>query len=158
MTIAMDRRSLKDSPQALREGLAAGSFVLTLAGEIPVEALKVGDRIITRSGAKTLRALHCAVIPSARLVSISASALGIEQPQDDMLVTPEQGLLIRDWRAKALRGVTQAIIPAGELLDGSYIRAETVRCACLYSLEFEAPEVIYANGLEVTCAYASLDA
>jgi hypothetical protein len=139
---------------ALTEGLFAGTTVMTLAGEMPVEYLSIGDRIITRSGARALVAVRSTVLPTAQLVCISASALGVEQPAEDMRVSPDQGIHIRDWRAKALKGVAQAIIPAKELADGEYIRLETIVGACLYTLEFENAEVIYANGVEVTCTPA----
>lgn len=142
----------------LTNGLVAGTTVLTLSGEMPVEYISVGDRIITRSGARAVKAVRSAVMPSAKLVCISASALGVEQPEEDMRVAPDQGIHIRDWRAKALKGVAQAVIPAKELADGEYIRVETALGVCLYSLEFDGAEVIYANGVEVTCAPASVSA
>ena len=143
---------------AVTNGLVAGTSVLTLAGEMPVEHLSVGDRIITRSGARVLRAVQSTVLPTARLVCISASALGVEQPADDMRVALDQGIHIRDWRAKALKGVAQTVIAAKELADGEYIRVETVVGACLYTLTFDSAEVIYANGVEVTCASETVSA
>lgn len=143
---------------AVTNGLVAGTSVLTLAGEMPVEHLSVGDRIITRSGARVLRAVQSAVLPTAKLVCISASALGVEQPAEDMRVALDQGIHIRDWRAKALKGVAQTVIAAKELADGEYIRVETMIGACLYTLAFDTAEVIYANGVEVTCAQATVSA
>ncbi|SEN02934.1 Hint domain-containing protein [Pseudorhodobacter antarcticus] len=142
----------------LTEGLVAGTTVLTLTGEKPVEMLTVGDRVITRSGARHIVAMRSTVMPVAKLICISASALGVEQPADDMRVMPEQGIHIRDWRAKALKGVAQTVIAAKDLLDGEYIRCETVVGATLHALHFAQPEVIYANGVEVTCAPVTVTA
>lgn len=133
-------------------GLVAGTSVLTLAGALPVEHLTPGDRIITRSGARTLRAIRVEAVPAARMIRISASALGIEQPEEDMLVSPDQEILIRDWRAKALKGATQAVVAAHKLVDGEYIRAESLSNLRVYTLEFDAPVVIYAGGVELACA------
>jgi hypothetical protein len=140
------------------QGLVAGTTVMTLAGQMPVEYLSIGDRIITRSGARALVAIRSTVLPTAQLVCISASALGVEQPEEDMRVSPDQGIHIRDWRAKALKGLAQAVIPAKELADGEYIRLETTAGARLFALEFANAEVIYANGVEVTCAPAVVPA
>jgi hypothetical protein len=153
-----DAATIEHNAIAFRDGLVAGTTVLTLAGEKPVEHLTVGDRVITRSGARVLRGIHSTVLPTAKLVCISASALGVEQPEEDMRVAPDQGIHIRDWRAKALKGVAQAVIAAKELADGEYIRIETTVGACLYALEFDGAEVIYANGLEVTCTPATVAA
>ena len=130
-------------------GLAAGTVVLTLAGALPVEHLTAGDRIITRSGARTLRAIRSEAVASARMVRVCASALGIDQPEDDLLLAADQPVLIRDWRAKAMKGVSQAMMPAAALVDGEYIRAEAVSGQRIFTLEFDAPVVIYAGGLEL---------
>jgi hypothetical protein len=137
-----------------RPGLCAGTQVLTLAGALPVEYLCPGDRIVTRDGARSLRDVHVRVIHDARMICVSASALGIEQPEDDLLLTPDQPILIRDWRARALKGADQAMVPAGNLLDGEYIYATTVPEQRLFVLEFATAAVIYAGGLELACAPA----
>ncbi len=143
---------------ALTTGVAAGTMVMTLAGEMPVDYLSVGDRIITRSGARVLRAVDSRVLPTTKLICISASALGVEKPDEDMRVALGQGIHIRDWRAKALKGVSKTVISAKDLADGEYIRVETFVGACLFTLSFDAAEVIYANGVEVTCNAATVAA
>lgn len=135
----------------LSGGIASGTLVLTLDGELPVEFLSAGDRIITRSGARTLRSVHVAEHTNVAMIRISASALGIERPDEDMIVASDQPIIIRDWRAKALKGSDQAVIPAHKLADGNYIRPQTVGSLRLYTLEFDAPQIIYANGLELGC-------
>ncbi len=153
-----DIATIDRTDTTLIDGLVAGTIVLTLSGEMPVEYLSVGDRIITRSGARALRGMESKVFPTAKLVCISASALGVDQPDEDMRVAPDQGIHIRDWRAKALKGVSQAVILARDLTDGEYIRHETVVGACLYKLKFDQPEVIYANGVELTCTAVKVEA
>jgi len=130
-------------------GLAAGTVVLTLAGALPVEHLTAGDRIITRAGARSLRAIRSEAVASARMIRVSASALGIDQPEEDILLSPNQPVLIRDWRAKAMKGVSQVMMPASALADGEYIRSEAVTGKRIFTLEFDAPVVIYAGGLEL---------
>ncbi|MGO4907169.1 Hint domain-containing protein [Pseudorhodobacter sp. W20_MBD10_FR17] len=139
-------------------GLVSGTPVMTLAGEMPVECLSAGDRLVTGSGARALVAVRSTVLPKTRLVCISPSALGIDQPEEDMRVMPDQGIHIRDWRAKALKGFPEAIIPAQELVDGEYIRFETAFGTRIYTLEFERAEVIYAGSVKLTCAPALINA
>ncbi len=134
-------------------GLTAGTPVLTLKGAVAVEALRPGDRIITRDGARALSAIREVAGP-ARLVRVSASAIGVEQPEEDMVMAAGTHILIRDWRAKALKGCDQAVIAAERLIDGEYIRPEGAGPARLYVLEFETPVVIYAGGLELALAPA----
>ncbi len=132
-------------------GIIAGATVLTLDGDLPVQFLAPGDRVITRSGARTLRAIEVAILTDAPMIRISASALGHDRPVDDMFVAPDQPILIRDWRAKALYGAQTAMVPASQLADGDYIRAELVTEARLFTLYFDADVVIYAGGLELAC-------
>lgn len=133
-------------------GLAEGSEVLTLSGIRPVEALQPGDRVVTRGGARVLRGIESRSVARARLVRVCASALGHDRPEADILLAADQQILVRDWRAKAMTGQDRALIVAGKLVDGEYIRAEARAEVRLYTLRFDGPAVIYAQGLELACA------
>lgn len=132
----------------VRSGLAAGTPVLTLSGPVAVERLASGDRIVTRDGVRRLVGVQ-RVDAAVRLVRVSESAIGVDQPEADMLMTADMQILIRDWRAKALRGCDQAVIAADRLIDGEYIRREPEARAVLFRLEFDSPVVIYVGGLEL---------
>ncbi|MFN4153683.1 MAG: Hint domain-containing protein [Paracoccaceae bacterium] len=132
-------------------GIAAGTPILTLSGVMPVEFVAPGDRVITRAGARTVTAVEIAVVKDARVIRISAGVLGKDRPEADTHVAPRQPLLIRDWRAKALLGADQAVMTAERLVDGDYIRAETLPQARLVTIRFADPQVIYAAGLELGC-------
>jgi hypothetical protein len=139
-------------------GLVEGSTVMTLSGAKAVQDLRAGDRVITRSGAMVLRDIEMRTERHARLVRISASALGNERPDEDITVAADQPILVRDWRAQALAGSDRAMIPAARLADGEYIRAEARRDIRVYRLCFDAPAVIYAQGLEFGCDMVAVPA
>lgn len=138
-------------PAALAGGLAEGSLVMTLSGPRAVEALNPGDRVITRAGALRIRGLRVRTEARARLVRVCASALGHDRPEDEIVIAADQPLLVRDWRARAIAGTDRAMIPAGRLADGEYIRAEARRNMRLFLPVFDQPAVIYAQGLELAC-------
>ncbi len=140
------------------QGITAGTCVLTLEGELPVQFLAPGDRVITRSGAKVLKAIEVVVVRDAAMVRISASALGHDRPEGDLYVAPSQPILVRDWRAKALYGRAVTMVEAQRLADGDYIRREMVAEVRLFTLRFEREEVVYASGLELACAPVSIPA
>lgn len=140
------------------QGITAGTPVLTLEGELPVQFLAPGDRVITRSGARVLTAVEVTVVRDAAMVRISASALGHDRPENDLFVAPTQPILVRDWRAKALYGTDSAMVEAQRLADGDYIRKEVVAEVRLFTLRFAREEVIYAAGLELSCAPALIPA
>ncbi len=131
--------------------VVAGTPVLTLDGEMPVEFLQPGDRILTRAGARRLVQVAVSVVRNARVVKISHGTLGVDCPTEDVTVSAAQQILIRDWRAKAMFGMDQAMIPAARLADGEYIRAETLPEARFFTLTFAEDAVIYAGGLELLC-------
>ncbi|QFU08239.1 hypothetical protein PARPLA_02836 [Rhodobacteraceae bacterium THAF1] len=130
-------------------GLAAGTRVMTLDGQIAVEFLQPGDRIITRQGVRPLRGIHMVEREGVEAVTIKASALGHDRPEEDITMAADQPLLLRDWRAQALYGADQAIIPAKRLADGEYIAAKTTANLRTFALVFDTPQVIYAEGCEL---------
>ena len=130
-------------------GLCAGSNVLTLDGELPVEHLSIGDRIVSRtSGTAVLRDIHVTEVMMTP-IRIKAGSLGHTRPDRDMLVSPEAQLHIRDWRAEALFGTPSAMVPARRLIDGEFVAEETTRIVTLFTLVFDRPQVIYADGMEI---------
>ncbi|MFN7224357.1 MAG: Hint domain-containing protein [Paracoccaceae bacterium] len=132
-------------------GIVAGTVVLTLMGAMPVEFVSPGDRIITRAGARTVTSVEIAVVKDARMIRISEGVLGKDRPEADTIVTPSQPIVIRDWRAKALAGIDQAVMAAERLADGEYIRAEVMAEARIVTLRFADAQTIYAAGLELGC-------
>ncbi len=134
-----------------RCGVAAGTSVLTLRGAVPVETLVPGDKVITRNGARSLVSVEMAMLETAPVVRISKGVLGKDRPEAEMIVAPAQPILIRDWRARAMTGLDQAVMLAERLADGEYIRTETREDVRLVTLRFETAQVIYAAGLELAC-------
>lgn len=132
-------------------GLLSGTLVRSMDGLLPVEFLAPGDRIICRQGARRLEKVSASLHDRISLVRISASTMGHDRPEQDVLLAPDQQVLIRDWRAKALYGLDIAAIPAARLVDGEFIVAEIRKNVCLFTLHFAEDEVIYAEGLELAC-------
>lgn len=140
------------------QGLAQGTLVLTLDGLLPVEYLTPGDRMITRKGAMRLAEVEMTLVQNARVICISADTLGSDCPVDDIRVSPDQPVFVRDWRARALTGQDRAMIAAARLVDGEFIRAEVMPELRLYTLRFAEEAVIYAAGLELSCTAATVTA
>lgn len=135
----------------LDTGLIAGTSILTLEGALPVEHLAPGDKLITRDcGVAILKSIKVRKA-SARMIRIKAGTLGTTRPEGDVVLPADQGILIRDWRAKAIYGEEQAIVPAANLIDGEYIAEHSPAAqVTLFELEFDAPHIVYADGLELS--------
>ncbi|OCX67370.1 hypothetical protein BFP70_01880 [Thioclava sp. SK-1] len=128
-------------------GIAQGATVSTLEGDLPVEYLTPGDRVITRSGARVLRAVTVTQV-EAPMIRVQAGSLGHGRPGQDLLLGSETRVLLRDWRAKALFGRDQVLIEVAMLKDGRYV-AEVSAHTNMFSLHFDMPEVIYVDGVEL---------
>ncbi|MBC7141674.1 MAG: Hint domain-containing protein [Rhodobacteraceae bacterium] len=131
-------------------GIAAGTVILTLDGALPVEFLSPGDRIITREGMRVVREVRVHRY-SGPAIRVSAGALGHDRPEQDLVLPEETVILIRDWRAQALFGKTQALVPIARIADGELIAPATALSMRLYDLRFDTPQVVYAEGLELAC-------
>lgn len=133
-------------------GFLPGSIVLTLDGALPAEYLGPGDRIITRdAGMATLRGVErfTALCDS---VAVPAGTLGADRPDRDVILPASQQVLLRDWRARALFGQNQALCPLGRLIDGEFIRHAGRKRLDLIRLGFDAPHILYVDGMELACA------
>lgn len=135
-------------------GVCAGTTIMTLDGEIPVEHLNAGDRIITRdSGMSVLRGITMRTIKTAP-IRIKAGSLGHTRPDRDMLVAPGTRIHLRDWRAEALFGSKSASVTAERLIDGEFLARQDVREMTVYELQFDNAHIIYADGIEMVAEKA----
>ena len=151
-TTEFNNGAIVSMPAAIVAGLATGTTVMTLNGEMPVEHLNAGDRVITRdSGMAVLREIRGAEVRVAS-IQIKAGSLGHTRPQDDMIVGPDTLVHIRDWRAKALFGADVATVKAKRLIDGEFVSEQAATTMTVYELVFDKQHILYADGLEVASA------
>lgn len=102
-----------------------GTAIATPKGEVPVESLKAGDRVITRdngiqtitwAGARRLVHRHLQGRPELRPIRIKAGALGNNQPERDMLVSPTHRLLIASELAQVYFDQSEVLVSAKHML------------------------------------------
>jgi len=139
--------------QTTESGLCAGTTIMTLDGEIPVEHLSVGDRVITRdSGMSVIKSISSRDV-KMQPIRIKAGSLGHTRPDRDMIVAPGARIHIRDWRAEALFGAPTAAVEASRLVDGEFLARLPTRDVKVFDLVFDREHIVYADGVEVlSCA------
>jgi hypothetical protein len=139
-------RTLSDS-----SGVLIGSTVLTQDGALPVEFLTEGDRIITRdTGMAAL--CHMEVVDLlCPMVRVERSALERNSPEQAVILPADQKLLLRKAHKHVSAREKPALIPVKHLIDGrsfQYLGNQKTR---LFQLVFDAPHIIYVDGLELAC-------
>lgn len=130
-------------------GLVAGTLILTADGEIPIEFLTPGERVISRArGMVQLKAIE-AHIETLSVVRVGQGALGHGVPRHATLMPADQRVLLRGDRARQVTQSAQAVVPVGTLIDGHSIQDLGKRELRLVRLVFDQREVVYADGIEV---------
>ncbi len=124
---------------------AAGTRIRTDRGDIPVEALTLGDRVVTPSGEALPirwighRHVDCrrhprpaAVLP----VRIRAHAFAPNQPSRDLFLSPDHAIFAEG-----------ALIPVKHLINGDSLRQFPVDSVTYFHVELPGHAVLYAEGL-----------
>lgn len=133
-------------------GVVTGTLILTRDGEIPVEYLGAGDDIITRDGGFTRLVALTRRRRICRAIRVRAGALDNMHSDYDLILPATQPILLRDWRARALFGTSQVLVPVGRVTDGETILDLGPRRMDLHCLELNGSHVFYADGLELASA------
>ena len=133
-----------------------GTLIQTDRGEMLVENIRKGDRVLTRDrgyraivwvGRRSLSAVEMQDDPQLAPVRIAKGALGPDMPTRDMHVSPQHRLLAQGPRARLLFGQTEVLIPALHLVGypgitrGAAISTDYIHLMC------EAHEVILSDGI-----------
>jgi len=85
------------------------------------------------------------------MVWIMGGSLGHDKPEDDTYLLASQKVLVRDSRAKAPTQQKQALVLAKSLVDGEFIRLIGRQKIMLFQLVFDAPHIVYVDGMELAC-------
>jgi hypothetical protein len=132
-----------------------GTLIATPRGEVPVEALEVGDRVITRdngvqvvrwAGARTLSAAELEATPAYRPVLIRQGALGHGLPERDMIVSPQHRVLISGDETLLYFDEREVLAAAKHLVGRPGIERLEARDVTYVHVMFDAHEVILSDG------------
>ena len=133
-----------------------GTMIATDKGEIAVEELAEGARVLTRdngfaevvwTGGRQLDAEDLAQNPSLRPVLIAKGALGQGLPLCDMMVSPQHRMLWSGPRAELLFGEAEVLIAAIHLVGQPGIQQICPKEAISYHhILFEQHEIVRGDG------------
>lgn len=134
-------------------GFAAGTRILAEQGEVPVERLRAGDRVVTMdhglrrviwTGARMLERESLEVAPHHRPVAIRAGAAG---NRGEVLVAPGQAVLLRDCGRLI---AAQELVQAG---DAGMRVARGKRQVRYHQILLERHGIVFAEGMAAGTLY-----
>lgn len=142
----------------------AGTLIATPEGPRPVEALKVGDLVLTADHGpqairwiKARRVHRWALSAAERLrpVRIKAGALGAGIPETDLLVSQQHRMLVRSRIAERMFEEAEVLVAAKHLigLPGIALAEDVAEVTYLHFL-CDRHEVVFANGAPTESLYA----
>ncbi|OYX42885.1 MAG: hypothetical protein B7Z02_10590 [Rhodobacterales bacterium 32-67-9] len=138
---------------------ASGTRIATTRGEVPVEALREGDRVITLDhGAQTLRwigARRVAAVGDAAPVLIEAGCLGNTR---DLVVSPLHRVLVSGWMAELHFAELEVLVAAQHLVNGVTVRSRPGGEIEYFHLLFDAHEIVFADGAAAESFYPGAEA
>jgi len=146
-------RKAEAEPVGIADGMLYETLIATPTGWRPVEALVPGDLVLTFDhGLQPVIELRRSVLWSSDAatprqawpVQVPAGTIG---NRSDLVLLPEQAVMIEDDAAETMFGDPFALIPAA-MLDGyrGCTRVKPERRVEVAGLVFEREQIVYANG------------
>lgn len=138
---------------------ARGTLIQTPKGDVPIETLRVGDRVITMDhGAQPIvwMASRAVLFPSLddMPINVRADAFAPGQPYADTRVSPRHCLLRQDPSYELLFDTPDVLMAARDCIDGVSISRATRSGAVEYHHFMCADhEIIWANGMPCESFY-----
>ncbi len=133
-----------------------GILIETDRGPVPVESVKVGDRVLTRdsgyrpvrwTGRRDLGTADLIVKPALVPVVIRRGALGPDMPACDMMVSPQHRMLLTGARAELVAGETEVLAAALHLVGQPGIeRAAGLEPVSYVHILFDRHEIVRSDG------------
>lgn len=135
-----------------------GTRIETPDGPRLIEQLREGDYVQTKDsgaemiqwiGSRRMTGARLFAMPQLRPVRIRAGALGIERPDEELLVSPGHRMLVRGRVAQALFNTPEVLVPARHLINQGTIAVDmAVREITYIHLMLSQHQILWANGVE----------
>ncbi|MES2145408.1 MAG: Hint domain-containing protein [Pseudomonadota bacterium] len=135
-----------------------GTRLSTPGGARAIEDLRPGDLVSTKdngpqeilwTGHRRLSGARLHAMPHLRPVRFRSGALGIGQPDGDLVVSPQHRMVVRSQAALDLFRTDEVMVAAEHLLNGRSVTLDRdLRDVTYFHVLLGRHNVIWANGLE----------
>ncbi len=132
-----------------------GTLIETRRGPVAVEDLAPGDRVLTRDngyqpirwiGQRALGPADLVLRPQLQPVRIARGALSANEPEADLIVSPQHRMLLSGSRAELFFGEPEVLAAALHMVGRPGITRLTCARVTYLHLLFDSHEIIRANG------------
>lgn len=147
---------------------AQGTLITTDHGEVAVEDLEIGQKVLTRdSGFQKIRWIGSRKVSCAELsknaklrpIRIRADALGSGTPALDLVVSPQHRILLRSPIVQRMLQTREALVAAKQLLEIEGIEiVDDLREVEYFHFLFDDHQIVFANGAETESMYTGQEA
>ncbi|MEQ6250082.1 Hint domain-containing protein [Sulfitobacter sp. HNIBRBA3233] len=135
-----------------------GTMIRTEYGLERIEDLREGDMVQTKDnglqplrwiGQRRMTGARLFAMPRLRPVRIAGDALGLDRPDQDLLVSPEHRVLVKGPAAQELFNTSEVLVAAKDLINGRTITVDTTLREVTYiHILLDQHQVLWANGVE----------
>ncbi len=135
-----------------------GTQLATPSGPQPIQSLRQGDRILTRdngaqeilwTGSRRMTGARLHAMPHLRPIRFRRDAMGLDRPDQDLLVSPQHRMLVKGAAAQALFNSGEVLVAAEDLVNDHSITVDhSLREVIYIHVLLGQHNVIWANGLE----------
>lgn len=135
-----------------------GTRIETPDGPRLVEELREGDYVQSKDsgaqqiqwiGSRRMSGARLFAMPKLRPIRIRAGALGVERPDEELLVSPEHRMLVKGEVAQALFNTPEVLVSAKDLINSGSITVDmAVREITYIHILLPQHQILWANGVE----------
>ena len=117
-------------------------------GNIPVEDIRVGDKIATAdNGYQTVRWVGSTTVPAMGKLAPITFRKGALGNTRDLKVSPQHRMLVTGWKVELLFGEAEGLVPAKSLVNGDTIFWSNGGTVEYFHIMFDQHELIWAEGI-----------
>ena len=133
-----------------------GTKIAALHGEIPVEKIAAGDKVVTRDngiqeirwvGKKKIDWRIMTAHPHLKPILLRQGSLGSDLPERDMMISPNHRVLVENARTALQFDEPEVLVAAKHLIGGLSVRSiDSIGTTYIHFL-FDRHEVVLSDGI-----------
>ncbi|MCV2893076.1 Hint domain-containing protein [Lentibacter sp. XHP0401] len=135
-----------------------GTRINTSDGPRAIETLRQGDLVLTKDngeqeiqwiGQRRMSGARLFAMPRLRPIRFRSGSLGIERPDEELVVSPEHRMLVKGAVARALFNTDEVLVRAKDMLnDHNVVIDSQLKEVTYVHLLLPKHQIVWANGVE----------